>query len=203
MLTENYWAGLERTGRVAWTKLGQDMSRTRTFVPILRRGSGVTGHCPLLYIINNVCPCLCPSRHKVDGKTGERVVRFGLTTAKALLKYMMVRDNLNGHNDRLWLTSEGNTLKAYSVETLFIRLKKKTGIHVNPHLLRHTFATHLMNQGADIRAVKDLLGHANLSTTQIYTHTSIDHLKAIYAQAHPSGSTKSKKKKEKALMTPA
>jgi integrase/recombinase XerC len=57
----------------------------------------------------------------------------------------------------------------------------------SPHVLRHTFATHLLNNGADINAVKDLLGHANLSATQVYTHNTIDKLKKSYKQAHPRG----------------
>jgi integrase/recombinase XerC/integrase/recombinase XerD len=86
---------------------------------------------------------------KVDGKTGERVVRYGQTTAKALKQYQKLRSRVNGHNDSLWLTRKGVTLKDSSVETLFIKLAKKTGIHVHPHLLRHTFATMWLKNGGD------------------------------------------------------
>jgi len=105
---------------------------------------------------------------KVDGKTGERVVRYGDTTSKALKKYLKIRANINGHNDSLWLTSEGVTLKDSSIETLFIKIAKKTGIRVHPHLLRHTFATMWLRNGGDSLMLQRLLGHTTLMMTNRY-----------------------------------
>jgi site-specific recombinase XerD len=105
---------------------------------------------------------------KVDGKTGERVVRFGSTTAKALKKYMRNRQIINGHIDKLWITAKGVALKDSSVETLFIALSRKVGIHINPHLLRHTFATLWLRNGGDSLMLQRLLGHTTLMMTNRY-----------------------------------
>ena len=105
---------------------------------------------------------------KVDGKTGERVVRFGSTTAKALKKYLKVRNKINGYSDKLWIIAEGTPLKDSSIETLFIALSKKIGIHINPHLLRHTFATLWLRNGGDSLMLQRLLGHTTLMMTNRY-----------------------------------
>ena len=105
---------------------------------------------------------------KADGKTGERVVRFGSTTMKALKKYLKRRNAINGHNDSLWLTEKGITLKDSSVETMFIKLSKRTGIRVHPHLLRHTFATMWLRNGGDSLMLQRLLGHTTLMMTNRY-----------------------------------
>ncbi|MFC1912570.1 tyrosine-type recombinase/integrase, partial [Chloroflexota bacterium] len=105
---------------------------------------------------------------RVDGKTGERVVRYGATTGKALKIYLKNRTKVNGNNGSLWLTSEGVTLKDSSVETLFIKLAKKTGIRVHPHLLRHTFATMWLKNGGDSLMLQRLLGHTTLMMTNRY-----------------------------------
>ena len=105
---------------------------------------------------------------KVDGKTGERVVRFGATTSKALKKYMRKRQVINGHIDKLWITAKGVALKDSSVETLFIALSRKVGIHINPHLLRHTFATLWLRNGGDSLMLQRLLGHTTLMMTNRY-----------------------------------
>jgi integrase/recombinase XerC len=75
-------------------------------------------------------------------------------------------------------------MKVYRIAKHYLSLYAQTSKR-SPHLLRHTFATHLLNKGADLNAVKDLLGHANLAATQVYTHNSIEKLKAVFEQAHP------------------
>jgi integrase/recombinase XerC len=105
---------------------------------------------------------------KADGKTGERVVRFGDTTKKALKKYLKLHSKVNGSNDSLWLTEKGITLKDSSVETMFIKLSKRTGIRVHPHLLRHTFATMWLRNGGDSLMLQRLLGHTTLMMTNRY-----------------------------------
>jgi len=89
----------------------------------------------------------------------------------------------------LLVSEKGNTLSEQAVyKTVNKYLSQITTIQKkSPHVLRHSFATHLLNNGADINAVKDLLGHANLSATQVYTHNTIDKLKKSYQQAHPRG----------------
>ncbi len=105
---------------------------------------------------------------RVDGKTGERVVRYGKTTWKPLKRYLKLRNKVNGHNERLWLTKKGITLKDSSVETLFIKLRKRTGIYVHPHLLRHTFATMWLKNGGEGLMLQRLLGHTTLMMTNRY-----------------------------------
>ena len=96
---------------------------------------------------------------------------------------------IGNHNLRNYLFTNLNGTKAYS-KLVYRVVKKHIGkiSSVNkksPHILRHTFATHMLNNGADINAIKELLGHANLSATQVYTHNTIEKLKSVYKQAHP------------------
>ena len=87
----------------------------------------------------------------------------------------------------IFLGEKGKKLNPIIIQRELMRLRSLSVLPDNttPHTLRHTFATHMLNNGADLNAIKELLGHANLSATQVYTHNTIDKLKKVYNQAHP------------------
>jgi integrase/recombinase XerC len=130
---------------------------------------------------------------RVLGKGGkERVVPLGPPCVQALADYLAVRLRLctrrgGQHPDRLFLGRFGTALSARQVQALVRRYGALgTGSpDLHPHALRHSCATHLLDAGADLRAIQELLGHASLSTTQRYTHVSVDRLLEIYERAHP------------------
>jgi len=125
---------------------------------------------------------------KVKGKRNkERIIPFPIELGDEILNYLRLKQKTFSNPDHaLIVTNKG--VAAYP--KFIYRLVKRalTGLSSStksPHVLRHTFATHMLNNGADLNSIKELLGHASLSATQIYTHTTIEQLKSIYSQAHP------------------
>ena len=126
---------------------------------------------------------------KVTGKGNkQRIVPFGKELAAALQAYQEMRDgSVARRDDALFVAEDGRRMNRnqvrYEVEKHMARVT--TQEKHSPHVLRHSFATAMLNHGADLKCVKDLLGHADLKTTEIYTHTTFEQLKKVYSQAHP------------------
>ncbi len=125
----------------------------------------------------------------VTGKGAKtRVLPVGRKALEALQRWLPVRDEMAGAEQRaLFVTRRGSRLAARSVQERLRRRALQQGLsqHVHPHMLRHSFATHLLESSGDLRAVQELLGHADIATTQVYTHLDFQHLAKVYDQAHP------------------
>ena len=129
---------------------------------------------------------------RVIGKGNkERIVPFGRYASHAIQQWLKVRPLFNPKDDALCEPtgkSPYSSLYSKRMETWGIR--QGLNSHLNPHKLRHSFSTHMLEASSDLRAVQELLGHSNLSTTQIYTHLNFQHLAEVYDQAHPRAKRK-------------
>ena len=129
---------------------------------------------------------------KIIGKRNkERYVVLLDLVFNTLQKYLLLKKKVVNNVDELLITEKGNKL----YETLVYRIinlyfsRASTKTKKSPHMLRHTFATHLLNSGASLNTVKELLGHSSLASTQVYTHSSLEKIKEVYNKTHPRGST--------------
>ncbi len=126
---------------------------------------------------------------KVLGKRNkERLIPVPMETMNTLMQYLRDRSEIAAVDQALFITEKGAGISQVGIQ----RGAQPLGIRYHPtekspHVLRHSYATHLLNNGADINAIKELLGHANLSATQVYTHNTPEKLKKVHAKTHPRG----------------
>ncbi|MCF7967658.1 MAG: tyrosine recombinase XerC [Methylococcaceae bacterium] len=126
-----------------------------------------------------------------------RHIPVGKFASKALERWLLVRKQIIATAEpALFLSRRGDRIAQRTVQARLERWQKKQGIpeHLHPHVLRHSFASHLLESSGDLRAVQELLGHANLSTTQVYTHLDFQHLASVYDRTHPRARASKKSK---------
>lgn len=131
--------------------------------------------------------------HVLGKGNKQRIVPIGTQAIKALQYWLKTRDELGFfEQSALFLTKQGSRLGVRSIQKRLSYWGKKQGISdkVHPHRLRHAFASHMLEASGDLRAVQELLGHADISTTQIYTHVDFQHLAKVYDDAHPRAKKK-------------
>ncbi|HEY3220509.1 MAG TPA: tyrosine recombinase XerC [Gemmatimonadales bacterium] len=182
---EMLFADAEARAAAGGFREARDLAMLELFYSTGMRLSELTG-------LNDPDVDLVSDQVKVRGKgKKERIVPVGSHAAAAFRKYQRQRDGLlattRGGTRPVFVNMRGKRITTRGVQLamkrLFDGLARGTELHV--HALRHSFATHLLDAGADLRSVQELLGHASLGTTQVYTHTSVDRLKKVYHQAHP------------------
>lgn len=129
---------------------------------------------------------------RVIGKGNkERIAYFGNKTLDNLNRWLQIRNTLNPQSDYLFISRDGNHLTNRSIQKrLEIFAQKYASRHIHPHMLRHSFASHVLDSSRDLLAVKDLLGHADISSTQIYTHLNFQQLADVFDNAHPRAKKK-------------
>lgn len=159
--------------------------RDRTMLEVMY-GSGLR----LSELVNLNCRelNLIDGEIRVMGKGNkERKLPLGREAIKWINHWLSMRDFLVPQDDALFISKLGKRISPRNVEKRFAQWGVKQGlsVHVHPHKLRHSFATHMLESSGDLRAVQELLGHADLSTTQVYTHLDFSHLSEVYDSAHP------------------
>jgi integrase/recombinase XerC len=140
--------------------------------------------------------------HDIDREAGEarvigkgrkeRVIPVGRKALQALAAWLAARPGLGGDQEALFIGARGARISPRVVQDRLRKLALRQGVsqRVHPHALRHSFASHVLQSSGDLRAVQEMLGHASLSTTQIYTHLDFQHLAKVYDQAHPRAKKK-------------
>ncbi len=127
---------------------------------------------------------------RIMGKgSKERLVYYGESCERLLNKYLSIRNNLiKDGTEYLLVNQKGSKISRESIEYIIDKIIKKSSVKhkISPHTLRHSFATHLLDNGADLKSVQELLGHVNLNTTEIYTHISNERLRNAYLMYHPN-----------------